>query len=94
MVKVIIELELINPYKNSLSILLNFVSIWDGSLLQGGAHDKICIISLFDKQFKSIFGIKPKRGRYKIPKNMTGFATSIKVLGGTKVKELKVNDKN
>ena len=88
MVKAILELELIPPPKKSLSVLLDFINIWDGGLLSGGTCGIPVIISLHEKQFKSIFKMKPKRGRYKIPQNMSSFVKEIKVLGNVKMKEI------
>jgi len=79
MIKVIMEFDLIYPYKISLMTLLDFNRIWDCKLIKAGTSSEKAIISMSVDKFKKIFGENPNREKYKVPKGMTGFIESVKV---------------
>lgn len=80
MIEVIIELELVYPYKKSFNTLLDFNNIWNCNMLGGGTNRKKAKIAMPSKTFKQIFGSNPKVAKYDIPSNSEHFLQSIKVV--------------
>ena len=60
MIKVIIELELVFPYKISMGILVEFCCLWDCLILSGGTNRAKAIVSMPSIHFKKIFGENPE----------------------------------
>ncbi len=79
MIKVILELELVFPYKLSMGILVEFCYLWDSTLLHGGTRKIKSIISMPSHHFKKIFGVNPKEREYSIPSGMEKFISKITV---------------
>ena len=79
MIKVIIELELVFPYKLSMGTLVEFCCLWDSTLLHGGTKKLRAIISMPGVHFKQIFGVNPREKEYSIPHGMEKFISKIKV---------------
>lgn len=79
MIKAIIELELIFPYKISMGTLIEFCHLWDCKILYGGTKRLKAIISMPSVHFKSIFGQNPEKKSYTVPRGMEHFIESMKV---------------
>jgi hypothetical protein len=79
MIKAIIEIGLVYPYKDSLDIMVEFSRIWGCTILLGGRFEENSIISMSPRNFKKIFGSNPQVGEYEIPKNTEHFTNSWKV---------------
>ncbi len=84
MIKAILEIELVNPYSESINVLHEFNKLWGCVLLKGGTRKEKAIISISLKSFKTIFGVNPMVGQYEVPKGTQHFLSSLKV------KEIKV----
>lgn len=80
MIKVILEMELVYPYRDSLSVLLDFCALWNSSVLLGGTYMAKAQISIPSHHFKKIFHTNPSKGQYPVPSGMEGFVESVKVL--------------
>lgn len=76
MIKAVIEIKLVYPYKRSMATLVDFCSLWDCVLLGGGTNRLKAIISMPVVHFKKIFGENPKVGKYKVPQGTEYFTTS------------------
>jgi len=70
MIKVILELELVYPYKLSLNTLLDFCSLWGCMICFGGTRKAKPVISMPAKHFKTIFGQNPREKEYPVPRGM------------------------
>jgi hypothetical protein len=79
MIKVIIEFELVYPYKISMSTLAEFCFVWDCLLMSGGTNRMKAIISMPGKVFKKIFGTNPREKEYPIPRGMEKFISKVVV---------------
>lgn len=79
MIKVIIEFELVYPFYISLYTLIDFCSLIDASVLYGGSHKAISIISMPINHFKRIFKTNPQIKEYNLPSGMEKFINRIKV---------------
>ena len=75
---VIIEIELVYPYAQSMATLCDFCSLWETVLIRGGTHRKKAAISMPDKHFLKIFKESPQRKKYTVPKGMETFIKSLK----------------
>ena len=79
MIKAIVKLELVYPYKRSITTLLSFNNLWGCSLLYGGTGKQEAIISMPQKKFKKIFKKNPRVGEYPVPKNAEKFISAVYV---------------
>ncbi len=79
MKKVILKIELAEPYKKSFMILISFNELWDCTLIEGGTNKNKAIISMPLDYFVKIFKKEPKKGKYKVPVNSESFISSVKV---------------
>ena len=79
MIRAIIELELVHPYKHSLGTLVEFCSVWDSTPIYGGTKKRRAMISMPSFHFKTIFGQNPRVGTYNVPKGTGKFIESLKV---------------
>ena len=79
MIKVIIELNLVYPYKLSMPVLAEFCSLWDSTILYGGTKRLKALISMPSVHFKKIFGHNPRVGGYNVPSGTGHFIESLKV---------------
>ncbi len=73
MIRVIIEVELVFPYKRSMGVLVEFCYLWNCKILSGGTTRIKAIISMPGIYFKKIFGTNPREKEYDIPKGMEYF---------------------
>lgn len=78
-INVILEIELVYPYKLSLTTLLEFNRLWGCKIISGGTKNMIAVISMPVKKFKKIFKENPKIKKYKTPVNAEGFIASVNV---------------
>lgn len=79
MIKAIVNLELVYPYKSSITTLLSFSSLWNCHLLYGGTDSKNATIAMPQQKFKKIFKTNPRPGKFAVPKNAEKFITSVYV---------------
>lgn len=79
MIKVIIKLGLVFPYKKSMGILVEFCSLWNTTLLAGGTKKRRAIISMPAIHFKKIFGQNPRKREYPVPTGMGHFIEDLRV---------------
>ncbi len=79
MIKAIIELELVYPYKLSLDTLLDFCGLWGCMLCYGGTRKIKAVISMPAKHFKKIFGQNPREKEYPVPNGMEKFIEKVVV---------------
>ncbi len=79
MIKVIIEVELVFPYKISMGVLAEFCCLWNCTLLGGGTKKLKAVISMPGIFFKIIFGVNPREKEYPVPKGMEYFISNVKV---------------
>ena len=79
MIKVLLELQLIYPYKRSMDTLAAFCCLWDCGILGGGTNSLRAKISMPSIHFKKIFGTNPKVGNYNVPNGMEYFINNVKV---------------
>ena len=87
MIKVIIKLELVFPYKISMGILVEFCNLWDCLLISGGTNKIDAIISMSGIHFKKIFKQNPREKEFPIPSGMEKFISKLVV------KNIEINDK-
>jgi len=78
-IRVIIELELVFPYKISMGILVEFCRVWDSRIIEGGTKNIKAIISMPATHFKKIFGTNPREKEFLIPSGMGHFVSNLKV---------------
>lgn len=89
MLNVVLELELVYPYSQSLLALLEFCGLWDCDIMKAGSHSAKATISMPVKFFKNIFGENPKPNKiYDVPKGTERFIAKVSV------KKVKANDKD
>jgi len=79
MIKAIIELKLVYPYKFSISRLADFCSLWNSTILYGGTHRPKAIISMPSRYFKMIFGCNPQVKEYIVPRRTESFIEALQV---------------
>ena len=79
MIRAIIEVKLIYPYKQSLTALLEFNNLWQCNILRGGTKKEKAVMSMPTMKFKKIFGVNPQKGEYEVPRNMKHFISSVRV---------------
>ena len=79
MIKVIITLELVFPYKISMATLVEFCYLWDSTILYGGTKRLKAIISMPGIHFKKIFGQNPREKSYPVPSGMGYFIDNLRV---------------
>lgn len=79
MIRVLIEMQLVYPYRESLSVLLEFCAVWKSTLLFGGTYKSKAQISIPLNYFKKIFHTNPALKEYPVPSGMEGFIDSIRV---------------
>ena len=79
MIRAIIELDLVYPYKISLSTLVEFCRLWDSIVLYGGSHRLKAIISMPSRHFRTIFGVNPQVKKYSVPSGVEKFIEALKV---------------
>ena len=79
MIKAVIELELVFPYKRSMGVLVEFCYLWDCHLISGGTKKIKAIISMPSHHFKQIFGRNPTVREYAVPNGMEKFISKMTV---------------
>jgi len=79
MIKVVIELELVYPYKMSMDVLAEFCSLWDSRIFSGGTQKRKAIICMPAHHFKTIFGTNPREKEYDVPSGAEKFIDALKV---------------
>lgn len=79
MIKAIIELELVFPYKRSMGILVEFCYLWDCHIISGGTKKLKATISMPSKHFKRIFKRNPIVRTYAVPSGMEKFVSKFTV---------------
>lgn len=79
MIKAVIELELVYPYRRSLTILIEFCHLWDCHIMSGGTNKLKATISMPSHQFKKIFRRNPTVREYAIPSGMEKFVSKFTV---------------
>ena len=79
MIRVVIELNLLFPYKMSMDVLLEFCSLWDCRIFYGGTKRRKAIISMPANHFKTIFGTNPREQKYQVPSGTEHFIESLQV---------------
>ncbi len=79
MIKVVMELELVHPYKLSMDVLVKFCSLWESRIFSGGTSRRKAIISMPAKHFKVIFGTNPREKKYAVPAGAESFISALKV---------------
>ena len=79
MIKIILDMELVYPYSDSLTVLIDFCAIWDSALLFGGTYLAKAQISMPLTYFKKIFHENPQLKEYSIPSGMEKFVSKIRV---------------
>ena len=84
MIRILLDIELQQPYSNSLDTLTAFCSVWDSVILFGGTYKEKAIISMPLRHFKKIFKTNPSIKNYPIPSGMGTF------IGAIRVKEIEV----
>ena len=79
MIKVVMELELVHPYKISMDVLVKFCSLWESRIFSGGTQKRKAIIEMPAHHFKAIFGTNPREKKYSIPSGTEHFISALKV---------------
>lgn len=79
MIKVLLECQIVYPYKRSIDTLVEFCSLWDSCLLEGGTNKLRAKILMPSVHFKKIFGANPRIGEYAVPSGMGYFINSLEV---------------
>jgi hypothetical protein len=79
MIKVVMELELVHPYKISIDVLVEFCSLWETRILSGGTQKRIALIEMPAHHFKVIFGTNPREKKYAVPRGAESFIEALKV---------------
>ena len=79
MIKAVIELELVYPYRRSMGILIEFCILWDCHIISGGTRKLKAVISMPSHQFKKIFKRNPTVREYAIPSGMEKFVSKFTV---------------
>ena len=79
MIRAVIELELVYPYKRSMVTLVEFCSLWDSRIFSAGTKRIKAIIAMPSHHFKHIFGANPAVREYNVPSGMEKFVSALKV---------------
>ncbi len=79
MIKVVMELEIVHPYKISMDVLAEFCSLWESRILSGGTLKRKAIIEMPAHHFKVIFGTNPREKEYAVPSGAESFIEGLKV---------------
>lgn len=79
MIRVLLEMELVYPYSQSLSVLADFCVLYHSAILLAGTHKKLCKISMPLNHFKNIFHVNPIEKEYEVPSGMENFIESVVV---------------
>lgn len=79
MINVVLEIELVYPYKISLMTLLEFNHLWGCKMISGGTSTMMATISMPVNKFKKIFKENPKVKKYETPANAENFIVSVNV---------------
>ena len=79
MIKVVMELELVHPYKISMDVLVQFCSLWKSRIFSGGTQKRKAIIEMPAHHFKAIFGTNPREKAYDVPSGAEHFIEGIEV---------------
>jgi hypothetical protein len=79
MIRVVMELELVHPYKISMDVLVEFCSLWESRIFSGGSQRRIATIEIPGNHFKHIFGTNPREKKYNVPSGMGHFISALKV---------------
>jgi len=79
MIKVVMELELVYPYKMSMDVLLEFCYLWESRIFSGGTRRRKAIVQMPAHHFKVIFGQNPREKEYPVPRGTEHFIEALKV---------------
>lgn len=79
MIRVVIELALVFPYKLSMDTLIEFCSLWDSRIFSGGSCKRIAVIAMPSHHFKKIFGTNPREKEYPVPTGAEHFIETLQV---------------
>ena len=79
MIKVLVEMGLVDPYRVSFETLLNFSVVWRCSVIKGGPRRKNAVMSMPVENFKKIFKENPRISKYRVPIGAESFISSVKV---------------
>lgn len=79
MIRVVLELSLIFPYKISMDVLAEFCSLWNCRMFSASTQKRIAIISISAHHFKTIFGTNPRIKEFDVPSGTKHFIESLKV---------------
>jgi len=79
MIKVVMELELVHPYKISMDVLVKFCSLWESRIFSGGTQKRKATIEMPAHHFKVIFGTNPREKAYNVPRGAEHFIDALKV---------------
>ena len=63
----VVELSLVFNFFKSLINILDFISLWDCTLVSARTLSNKATIEIPSERFKLLFGENPRVGRYKIP---------------------------
>lgn len=80
MIRVLLEMNLVHPYGQSLSVLSDFCSLYKSIILFAGTYRRLCSMSMPVEHFKKIFKCNPIIKEYPVPSGMENFVESIKVV--------------
>lgn len=78
--EIILQVELVRPYGQSLGALLEMANIWRCHLVKVSPSKPMQVIKMPWKSFKKIWGTNPKKGVIEIPSGTEFFITSIRIL--------------
>ena len=79
MIRVVMELDLVHPYKISMDVLAEFCSLWESRIFSGGTLKRRAIIEMPAHHFKVIFGTNPREKKYDVPSGAEHFIEALKV---------------
>jgi hypothetical protein len=79
MIRVVMELELVYPYRMSMDVLLEFCSVWESRISSGGTMKRKAIIDMPARHFKAIFGTNPREKKYSVPRGAEHFIEALEV---------------
>ena len=78
--KVILQFNLVRPYKKSVEILHDLVNIWGFELLSSGTDTEIAKIRIQVKDFRKIFRKEPQVGIQNVPEGAASFVAGVSVI--------------
>ncbi len=79
MIRVVLELSLIFPYKISMDVLAEFCSLWNCRIFSASTQRRIALIDMPVHHFKTIFGTNPRIREFDVPSGTEHFIESLKV---------------